>query len=282
MKILLTGADGFTGRAFARSAVAVGHEVVPLGCDLTEAAAVAARVDTIRPEAVVHLAGIAFVAHQDATALYAVNVVGTMNLLDALCRLPGPPRRVLVASSANVYGNCEASPIAESTPPAPVNHYAASKLAMEHMALTCADRLSLTIARPFNYTGPGQAGHFLIPKLVDHFARRAPRIELGNLHVEREYNDVRMVCEAYLRLLDAEQAGPRIVNVCSGQTHSIRQVLDALAEITGHEIDVTVNPAFVRANEVHRLCGDPARLRAATGALPAYSLVDTLRSMLGQ
>ena len=280
MKILLTGADGFTGRAFARLAQAGGHEIAALGCDLTDADAVAAKVDAIRPEAVVHLAAIAFVAHQDATALYAVNVVGTMNLLDALCRLPQRPRRVLVASSANVYGNCEASPIAESTPPAPVNHYAASKLAMEHMALTCADRLPLVLARPFNYTGLGQAGHFLIPKLVDHFVRRAPRIELGNLHVEREYNDVRMVCEAYLRLLGAA-AAPPIVNVCTGQTHSIRQVLDALGDLTGHEIEVAVNPAFVRANEVHRLCGDPARLQAAIGPLPAYSLSDTLRSMLG-
>lgn len=280
MKILLTGADGFTGRAFARLAQAAGHEVVALACDLTHAAAVADQVDAIRPEAVVHLAAIAFVAHQDATALYAVNVVGTMNLLDALCRLPQRPRRVLVASSANVYGNCETSPIGEATPPAPVNHYAASKLAMEHMALTCADRLPLVLARPFNYTGPGQAGHFLIPKLVDHFARRAPRIELGNLHVEREYNDVRMVCEAYLRLLVAD-AAPAIVNVCTGQTHSIRQVLDALTDITGHSIEVAVNPAFVRANEVHRLCGDPARLQAAIGPLPAYALSDTLRSMLG-
>ena len=280
MKILLTGADGFTGRAFARLAQAGGHEIAALGCNLTDATAVAEQVDTVRPEAVVHLAAIAFVAHQDATALYAVNVVGTMNLLDALCRLPQPPRRVLVASSANVYGNCETSPIAESTAPAPVNHYAASKLAMEHMALTCADRLPLVLARPFNYTGLGQAGHFLIPKLVDHFVRRAPRIELGNLHVEREYNDVRMVCEAYLRLLGAPVV-PAIVNVCTGQTHSIRQVLDALSDITGHHIDVAVNPAFVRANEVHRLCGDPARLQAAIGPLPAYTLSDTLRSMLG-
>lgn len=260
-------------------AVAAGHEVLALRCDLTDASAVAAQVQSVAPEAVVHLAAISFVAHQDATALYAVNVVGTMNLLDALCRLPVRPRRVLVASSANVYGNCETSPIAETTPPAPVNHYAASKLAMEHMAMTCADRLPLVIARPFNYTGPGQALQFLIPKLVDHFVRRAPQIELGNLHVEREYNDVRMVCEAYLRLLGSDTVAG-IVNVCSGQTYSIQQVLDRLTEMTGHRIDVKVNPAYVRTNEVHRLCGDPSRLSAAIGALPPYSLADTLRSML--
>lgn len=281
LKILLTGADGFTGRAFARLAQTAGHEIVALGCDLTDAAAVAEQVDAIRPEAVVHLAAIAFVAHQDASALYAVNVVGTMNLLDALCRLPQRPRRVLVASSANVYGNCEDSPIVELTPAAPVNHYAASKLAMEHMAMTCADRLPLVIVRPFNYTGPGQAVQFLIPKLVDHFARLVPAIELGNLHVEREYNDVRMVCEAYLRFLQTDGVTGTF-NVCSGQTYSIRQLLDLLSAITGHQIEVRVNPALVRSNEVHRLCGNPSRLIEMMGPLPTFSLEDTLRSMLSQ
>ena len=279
LKILLTGADGFTGRAFSRAAQAAGHDVVALSCDLTDAAAVASQVEAAQAEAVVHLAAIAFVAHQDPSALYAVNVVGTTNLLDALCRLRQVPRRVLVASSANVYGNCEHSPIAETTPPAPVNHYAASKLAMEYMALISSDRLPLVLARPFNYSGPGQSGQFLIPKLVDHFQRRAPRIELGNLHVEREYNDVRMVCEAYLRLLEVDTV-PAVVNVCTGTPHSIQEVLEALTNITGHRIEVGVNPAFVRANEVHRLCGDPTRLIDAIGPLPAYTLADTLRSML--
>jgi GDP-6-deoxy-D-talose 4-dehydrogenase len=279
LKILLTGAEGFTGRVFARMAAAAGHDVVALSCDLTDATAVAAQVDSLRPEAVVHLAAIAFVAHNDPTALYAVNVVGTMNLLDALCRLPQRPRRVLVASSANVYGNCENSPIAESTPPAPVNHYAASKLAMEHMAMTCADRLPLVIVRPFNYTGPGQAVQFLIPKLVDHFVRRAPVIELGNLHVEREYNDVRMVCDAYLRLLQADSVGG-IFNVCSGRTYSIHQVLGLLTNITGHQIEVRINPVYARANEVDRLCGDPDHLVNCIGSFCHYSLTGTLQSML--
>lgn len=281
MNILLTGSDGFTGRHFIQSATQAGHQITPLKADLADPAAVATQVQGTQPDAVVHLAAISFVGNADPAAFYAVNVVGTMNLLAAVAALPKPPAKVLLASSANIYGNCDTSPIAEDQPPAPVNHYAASKLAMEHMARTFADRLPIVITRPFNYTGAGQGGQFLIPKLVDHFARRAPHIELGNLHVEREFNDVRMVCQAYLDLLQNGQAG-QAYNVCTGQTYTLQNVLDMLTEITGHQIEVRVNPAFVRSNEVHRLCGTRAKLAACTGPLPACGLSDTLQWMLEQ
>jgi GDP-6-deoxy-D-talose 4-dehydrogenase len=279
MNIMLTGAAGFTGLFFKQQAEDAGHVVWPLAANLTDKAAVAAEVALAQPTAVVHLAAISFVGHADEAAFYSVNVLGTLNLLAALAALPVPPTKVLLASSANVYGNCDASPITEVQAPAPVNHYATSKLAMEHMALTYADRLPLVITRPFNYTGPGQAPQFLIPKLVSHFARRADRIELGNLHVEREFNDVRMVCAAYMGLLTHGQPG-QVYNVCSGQPHTLQYVIATLQAITGHSMAVDVNPAFVRANEVHRLCGSPAKLHAAVGPLGQWGLEGSLRWML--
>jgi nucleoside-diphosphate-sugar epimerase len=279
LNILLTGAAGFTGLFFKSTAEAAGHQVVALQADLTDKAAVAAEVLQAAPNAVVHLAAISFVGHADDTAFYGVNVVGTLNLLSALAALPIAPIKVLLASSANVYGNCDASPITEDQPPAPVNHYAMSKLAMEHMACTYLDRLPVVFTRPFNYTGSGQASNFLIPKLVSHFARRAPAIELGNLHVEREFNDVRMVCDAYLGLLAHGEPGD-VYNVCSGKPYTLQTVLDELKSITGHQLEVRVNPAFVRANEVHRLCGDPAKLLACVGQLRQPALRETLQTML--
>ena len=283
MKILLTGADGFTGRPFAAQARAAGHEVVALEADLTDRNALQQQVQQCAPDAVVHLAAISFVGHADDNAFYAVNVVGTTELLAALAALPKLPRQVLLASSANVYGNCEGSPITESQPPAPLNHYAMSKLAMEHMARTYADRLPLVFTRPFNYTGPGQSLNFVIPKLVHHFARRAPEISLGNLQVEREFNDVQMVCDAYLRLLQHGEPG-QTYNVCSGRPYALQFVIDELTRITSHQIQVKVNPAFVRANELHRLCGSPtklqARLAAHGGTLHTPSLEATLRRMI--
>lgn len=283
MKILLTGADGFTGRPFAKQAIAAGHEVVALRADLTDETAVFEEVMAIEPEAVVHLAAISFVGHADQAAFYSVNVLGTTNLLDALVQLPRPPRRVLLASSANIYGNSEQSPLQETQPPAPVNHYAMSKLAMEYMSRTYTSRLNLIVTRPFNYTGPGQDPNFVIPKLAKHFAARAPSISLGNLDVEREFNDIKLVCDAYLLLLAYGEPG-EAYNVCSGKPYTLRHVIETFEQLTGHRMKVEIDPRFVRPNEVHRLCGNPDKLDLVASAngipLETPSLRETLQSML--
>lgn len=279
MKILLTGAAGFTGLFFRSQAEAQGHQVVALSADLRDKAVLVTEVASVMPEAVVHLAAISFVGHADESEIYGVNVVGTTNLLSALAVLSTPPKCVLIASSANVYGNCEESPITERQAAAPINHYAMSKLAMEHMALTYSAQLPIVLARPFNYIGPGQAPQFLIPKLIRHFVDKAEEIELGNLEVEREFNDVRMVCNTYLRLLSKGKRG-ETYNVCTGQAYTLHYLISTLEQITGHRINVRVNPAFVRPNEVRRLSGDASKLKGAIGDLEEYALKDTLEWML--
>jgi GDP-6-deoxy-D-talose 4-dehydrogenase len=282
LKILITGASGFTGRHFISIARSAGHEISILESNINDVRSIASELTGRgQIDAVVHLAGAAFVGQANSAGFYEVNTVGTGNLLESLASGSSEARSpvVLLASSANIYGNCEQSPITEDQPPKPVNHYAASKLAMEHIAHTYCDRMKIVMARPFNYTGPGQASSFLIPKLVDHFVRRAPEIELGNLHVEREFNDVRMVCDAYLSLLNHGVPG-EVYNVCSGHPHTLLEVIAALEALTGHQIQVKVNPAFVRASEVRRLCGDPGKLIACIGSLQSYTLTDTLSTML--
>jgi nucleoside-diphosphate-sugar epimerase len=279
MKLLVTGAFGFTGRHFTRIARAQGHEIIELKVDLKDREAVKTAVLQAEPEAVVHLAAISFVGHADASAFYLVNVVGTLNLLDALAALINPPKSILLASSANVYGNCDQSPISENQIPSPVNHYGVSKLAMEQMARSYLDRLPLFFVRPFNYTGPGQAESFLIPKLVAHFAKRAESVELGNLEVEREFNDVRFVCEAYLCLLNTGKPG-EIYNVCSGKPAALKSVIALLHDISGYSLQVKVSPACIRSNELHRLCGDPTKLINEVGPLAMPALRDTLCWML--
>ncbi|MDE2054188.1 MAG: NAD-dependent epimerase/dehydratase family protein [Xanthomonadaceae bacterium] len=289
-RALLTGCHGFTGRYVAAELESAGYEIVGLAHDgdppregvlranLLDRDAVRSAVVEARADAVVHLAAISFVAHGDADEIYRTNVVGTRNLLEALASSDVKPRSVVLASSANIYGNAEVEPITEATPPAPANDYAVSKLAMEHMARLWMDRLPITLVRPFNYTGVGQGENFLVPKIVAHFRRGEKTIELGNTGVARDFSDVRDVARAYAAIVARAPAG-ETVNLCSGVAHSLGEVLDRMAQIAGYAIEVRVNPAFVRSHEVERLTGSNARLRALTGFAPSIPLEDTLRWM---
>ena len=289
-RALITGLRGFTARYVARELGAAGYRVygtvLPGGetgpdiftVDLLDRASVAAAVQQVRPDVVVHLAGIAFVAHDDAEQMYRVNVAGTRNLLEALAAGPHKPSCVLLASSANIYGNAPVAVIDESVAPSPANDYAVSKLAMEYMARLWMDRLPIVIARPFNYTGVGQSENFLLPKIVSHFRKGAARIELGNLAIARDFSDVRMVAHSYRRLLAAAPSGEAF-NVCSGHAHSLQSLIDTMSDIAGYRIDVQVNPAFVRANDVLTLTGSNAKLARAIGDIAPAPLVETLRWM---
>ena len=277
--ILISGAHGFTGRHLMNMARAQGYAVHALRADLMQPDDLRNEVAQVNPDFVVHLAGVSFVGHAEIDAFYRINVLGSLHLLDALASLDTKPQSILMASSANVYGNCAESPIAETQSPAPVNHYAASKLAMEHMARTRLDDLPVFFTRPFNYTGVGQSSDFLIPKLVQHFVARSTVVELGNMDVEREFNDVRFVCDAYLRLLQRAAPG-ETYNVSTGRTYSLREVLALLTDLTGHPVEARVNPAFVRPHEIARLCGDSTKLLNCIGNVDRFGLRDTLDWML--
>ena len=281
--ILITGAKGFTGLYLQDAAQKAGLRVVSLTSNLNDIESLEKEVLAAKPDYVAHLAGISFVASKDHEAFYRVHALGTSNLLQALTKLEKPPKKVLLASSATVYGNSINHLSSEDQTLSPIDHYATSKVAMEEMAKTFFNRLPILIARPFNYTGVGQKSNFLIPKLVDHFAKRKPFIELGNLNIEREFNDVNMICDAYLKLLEFGSAN-EIYNVCSGQARSLQFVMDTLKKITGHDIEIRVNPDFVRASEVHRMVGNPEklnRLLASNGiSMQIPRLEDTFKSML--
>jgi nucleoside-diphosphate-sugar epimerase len=279
MKLLVTGLSGFTGIHFAQSARQAGLAVTGLTADITDEQALHNEIQSLCPEVVVHLAGISFAAHRDAAEIYRVNTVGTRKLLTALAELAVPPKKILLASSASVYGNIEASPITETQAPAPISHYAASKLSMEHLAHAFDDRLPIVTVRPFNYTGPQQDRLFLVPKLVEHFVHRQSPLRLGNLNIRREFNDVRMVCEAYLKLIELGLPG-QTYNVCTGVSYPLSQLIETLAAMTGFSPEITIDPALVRRDEAHDLRGDPTRLHSVTGPLPAYTLSETLRWMV--
>lgn len=290
-RALITGVKGFTGRYLVQELSRAGYQVFGTthgtetqsqghyAVDLCDKQGLRVALQEIQPDVVAHLAAISSVVHGDVDEIYRVNIVGTRNLLETLVALEKKPRAVLVASSANIYGNSIAEVLAESEPAMPANDYAVSKLAMEHVARLWMDKLPIIVTRPFNYTGVGQTENFLLPKIINHYRRQATEIELGNLDVARDFSDVRNVALAYARLLEKAPAGETF-NICSGTAYSLREILQMASELAGYEIKVRVNPAFVRANDVHKLMGDGCRLQACIGELPQIALSETLAWML--
>lgn len=290
-RVLITGIEGFTGQYLKQELERAGYQVFGTGtgtaspgcyqADLCNPGQVAGMIAQVRPQAVIHLAALAFVGHGNPEDFYHVNLLGTRNLLRALAEHRQDLHRVILASSANVYGNTRGGMLAESTPQAPANEYAVSKLAMEHMARLWHDTLPITITRPFNYTGVGQADHFLVPKIVGHFQRREAVIELGNLDVIRDFSDVRAVATAYRALLETPDVCGRTVNIGSGQGHSLRDIIAHCERLAGYTIEVKVNPAFVRENEVKTLIGDISLLTQLVPDWQPVPLEETLAWMMG-
>lgn len=278
MRIAITGLDGFTGRYVAATLDELGVDHVALDADLTDAATVERAVRDTPFDRLIHLAAIAFAGSNDWRAFYEVNQLGSCALLEAVAR-HRPGTRCILASSAQVYGPNAAGLIDESHACNPAGHYAISKYAMELAANLFAKDLAITVARPFNYTGVGQELRYLIPKIVDHFRRRAPEIELGNLFVKRDFGDVRSVADAYCRLALADTA-PSHVNIGTGALHSIQHIVDVLTGLTGHAPVLCTNPAFVRPNDVPTLGADIALARQSLPGWSPKPIEDTLEWML--
>ncbi len=290
-RVLVTGSEGFTGRYVCDEFARAGWEVWGAGLqpqpdrphylqiDLLKPETLTRIVDEAAPDVVVHLAASAFVAEDDVTTFYGINLLGTRHLLEALSHGPTPPTCTILASSANVYGNTSLEVLDEASATHPANDYAVSKLAMEYLAKTYMNKLGIVITRPFNYTGVGQEQRYLIPKIVAHFKARAAHIELGNTDVARDFSDVRDVARFYRLLAEARPCGETF-NLCSGEATALEACISMASEITGHNIEVRVNPDFVRENEIKTLRGSRTKLDAAIGRERRHGIRETLEWML--
>lgn len=286
--VLITGIDSFTGRYLEALLKEAGYQVFGTVhsapeksshfiCELNDPVSVASVVERVSPRYVIHFAAISFVPHGTGLNIYNVNLFGALNLLEELKALKVCPEKVVLASTATVYGYREGM-LGEDVCPNPINHYAMSKLAMEKMAQTYADRLPIVIARPFNYTGIGQSDCFLVPKIVRHFREHSPVLELGNLDVERDFSDVRDVATAYCVLLESGVSG-EVYNICTGLPTPLKSLIRTASTVYDYNMSIRVNPDLVRPNEIKSLCGDNRKLRAL-GWEQSYCIEETLEWML--
>ncbi len=262
-----------------------GAEIVP--CDLRDAAATADLVARVRPDAVFHLAGQSNVpiSFADPEDTLTNNITGVLHLLEA-CRAHAPAARLLIVSSAEVYGPAppEAQPLREDRALRPVSPYAVSKAAVEMLALQYAHSYGqdVVVARPFNHVGPGQTEKFV----VSRFAREIARIErgeqevlrVGNLTAARDFSDVRDIVRAYDTLIERGERGG-VYNIGRGEAITVEAVLDTLRGLATVPVRTEVDPAIFRPSDAPLLVADTARVRSV-GWEPRIPFAQTASDIL--
>ncbi len=306
----MTGISGFVGGHLAEHLLAAGDSVVGLSgsgrwpeslahlagsvqieaCDLAKIAQdeMTALIARERPEVLYHLAAQANpqASVADPRGTWALNLGGTLTLLEAVKASGLKPRVVLVGSGV-CYGNPapEHMPVSESCPLRPNNPYSASKGAADLLGVQhyLAHGTDVVMARPFNHAGPRQSSTYVLGALARQVAEveagLKPRVEVGNLDVVRDFTDVRDVVRAY-RLLATEGDPGEIYNLGSGRGTKLLDALEILRGLAGVPIEVFVDPARVRPVDQPLLVADASKLRLATGWEPAFSIEATLADML--
>ena len=286
MRVLVTGATGFVGYAVADRLRHEGHEVValtrsdrvlPPGVrripgDLLDPASVRAAVSG-GVDAACHLAALGRVreSRSDPLAYWRTNVGGTLAVLDALVGQPGPPPRLVVASTCTVYGDDAAQPVAEDAEPRPQHPYGASKLAADRAVadLAATGAIGAVSLRAFNIAGglPGHADRDetrLVPKLVAVARGRAEELMVnGDGSAVRDYVHVADMADAFVRALDACRPGHwTTYHVGAGLGSTVADVVAAAEAVVGRRLPVRHGPAVPEPPE---LVADASRIRRDLG-----------------
>ena len=289
-RVLITGIDSFTGIHLSAYLKNLGYDIYGTSylnlksekniyrCDIRKKDNIVTVLKESKPNFLIHLAGISFPAHGNNQDFYEINTIGALNILEGCIEASIKPQKIILVSSATVYGNQGIELLDESLCPSPANHYGASKYALESLAKSYFSKLNILITRPFNYTGEGQEEHFLIPKIVKHFKENKKSIELGNIDVIREFNGIVYVCEVYSKLLKSDISS-EVVNLASNRGLKLLDVIDMMQEIAGYKIEIKVNPKFVRKNEIQKLTGCSQKLFKIIGKVEQRAFELTLKDM---
>ena len=300
MKALVTGGAGFIGSHLASRLLRDGHEVrvldnfstgnrsnlEPLGdaVEIVEGDMQSyERVNNAVKdcEVVFHEAALPSVPRsiQDPLTSNAVNVIGTLNLL--LASRDSGVRRVVFASSSSIYGADKTLPKQEDRAPQPIAPYAVAKLASEGYCSSFSQVYGLeTVAlRYFNVFGPRQDPlsqyAAVIPKFITALQRGERPVVFGDGEQSRDFTYIDNVVDANMLAAEAPGASGQTFNVACGDRISLNQLLDALREILGSDLEASYLEA--RPGDVKHSLADITRAREQLGYEPAVDFAEGLR-----
>lgn len=291
-KVFITGAEGFVGRYLIEELkpyyeVIGGHFLqAQLDCksyriDVTDRESIERVMESEKPDIICHLAAQSSggVSYRHPMLTYRINVMGTLNVLDA-ARNTGKDTTVFIPSSSDVYGAPQYLPIDEKHPLHPINPYSSSKMIIEQIAgqYSMHFDVNVIVSRSFNHTGPGQDDKFFVPTMIKKIrqAKDGDTITAGNLAIIRDFLDVRDVVRAYRLILEIE---PGVYNIAGNNPVMLGDITEHIIKISGKHINISIDPSKVRKNENLRLFGSYEKLNKETGWEPEIDIVDTLREM---
>jgi len=297
--LFITGAEGFTGKHIVEYLRRRGYDVVggvrnrarklaferqygkALVCDVSDAITVARAIASVKPEGVIHLAGVSKPSAANAEPLIAYQsiVTGWANMLDAVRRIV-PRAHVLLASACDVYGQVdgEERSTPENTALNPVNTFGALKATAESIARTfyLNYHTHITIVRPFYYTGPGQSEEFFFGAAAKTIASwnadtDGDTLQLPDLDFKRDLLHITDVVEAYACLLEEGRAN-EAYNICSGRNWAVRDVVTMLARAAGKNINVSDLPTEDGGGQVRWYRGSNEKMSQEFGWQPRFTI----------
>ena len=294
-RVLITGSSGFIGQVVLKEMLknedidflAIDTRKIPnISIEKLELVSLLDKeklmeiIKRYKPNIIIHLAAIALVTHDNVGEIYNVNVQGTENLLEVTQEYCDKGTRVILASTAGVYGNQNVDKYREDLSYNPANHYSYSKMITEYISKQYKEDLDIVTIRPFNIIGVGQSEKFLVPKLVEHFADRKEKLSVGNISSFRDYVDVEYCAEVIMELISRKKLDFDILNICSGIPTNGEMIIQLLQEITDFKPEIEISSDFVRKNEVWRMIGDTTRLWEFMNNKKSQSVKDILVKML--
>lgn len=298
--VLIFGISGFVGRYLADEFYTNGYEVCGSDlfrgemlpeyvdfyeCDLLDSERVSELITETKPTHIVNLAAVSSVglSWKIPQKTVAVNVGGTLNILEAAKKCETFPKILLIGSSEEY--EISDKPLSEASPLNANNPYGISKMMQEQFSEIYIKRFGMKIyrVRSFNHTGVGQPASFVIPSWCRQAAEisksgRSGIIKVGNLDVRRDFTDVRDIVRAYRTVIESDSC-EQVYNIGSGKAVLLRDMLDHIISLSEQPVEIQTDSELFRPADNPFICCDNSLIRRQLGWKTEYDIFDTVKEI---